>query len=117
MKNIPNEISTSNRSKLHIEIDSRPTEIDQVERVITQLEIERQALQREEDAASRERLSNIEEQIAALREKSSGMKAKWQAEKDVIEKIKANKGQLEELKIQADQAQRAGDYNKASEIL
>ena len=103
-------------SKLRIEIDSLPTEIDQIEREITQLEIERQALQREEDAISKERLGKIEKEMSALREKSSGMKAKWQSEKDVIEKIRTNKAKVEELKLEADQYERAGDFAKVAEI-
>jgi ATP-dependent Clp protease ATP-binding subunit ClpB len=103
-------------SKLRIEIDSLPTEIDEIERGITQLEIERQALQREEDAISKERLSKIEKEMSTLREKSSGMKAKWQSEKDVIEKIRTNKAKVEELKTEADQYERAGDFAKVAEI-
>ena len=103
-------------SKLRIEIDSLPTEIDQIEREITQLEIERQALQREDDAISKDRLSKIERDMSALREKSSGMKAKWQSEKDVIEKIRTNKAKVEELKVEADQYERAGDFGKVAEI-
>ncbi|HZS47452.1 MAG TPA: ATP-dependent chaperone ClpB [Blastocatellia bacterium] len=103
-------------SKLRIEIDSLPTEIDQIEREITQLEIERQALQREDDPVSKERLSKIEREMSALREQSSGMKAKWQSEKDVIEKIRTNKAKIEELKVEADQLERAGDFGKVAEI-
>jgi ATP-dependent Clp protease ATP-binding subunit ClpB len=103
-------------SRLRIEIDSLPVEIDQVEREITQLEIERQALQREEDAASKARLKEIEMRIENLREQSSGMKAKWRNEKDIIERIRKAKEEIEQLKIQAEQYERAGDYNKVAEI-
>jgi ATP-dependent Clp protease ATP-binding subunit ClpB len=103
-------------SRLRIEIDSLPVEIDQVEREITQLEIERQALQREEDAASKSRLKEIEQRIENLREQSSGMKAKWRNEKDIIERIRKAKEEIEQLKIQAEQYERAGDYNKVAEI-
>ncbi len=103
-------------SRLRIEIDSLPQEIDQLEREIMQLEIERQALQREEDARSKARLHEIEQRIADLREKSSGMKAKWQSEKEIIEHIRTAKAEFEQLKLQLDQARNAGDLARASEI-
>jgi ATP-dependent Clp protease ATP-binding subunit ClpB len=103
-------------SRLRIEIDSLPVEIDQVEREITQLEIERQALQREEDAPSKARLKEIEERIENLREQSSGMKAKWRNEKDIIERMGKAKKEIEDLKVQAEQYERAGDYGKVAEI-
>ncbi|HYE65731.1 MAG TPA: ATP-dependent chaperone ClpB, partial [Pyrinomonadaceae bacterium] len=103
-------------SRLRIEIDSLPVEIDQLEREITQLEIERQALQRETDAASQSRLKEIEQRIADLRERSSGMKAKWRSEKDIIERIRKAKEEIEQLKVQAEQYERAGDYGKVAEL-
>jgi ATP-dependent Clp protease ATP-binding subunit ClpB len=103
-------------SKLRIEIDSLPTEIDEVEREIIQREIERQALMREEDAVSKERLAKVEKEVADLREKSGAMKAKWQSEKEIIEHVRAAKEQLEQLKVQAEQFERAGDYGKVAEI-
>jgi len=103
-------------SKLRIEIDSLPTEIDEVEREIIQREIERQALMREDDPVSRERLARVEKEIADQKEKSGAMKAKWQSEKEVIERIRAAKGEIEELKVQAEQFERAGDYGKVAEI-
>jgi ATP-dependent Clp protease ATP-binding subunit ClpB len=103
-------------SRLRIEIDSLPQEIDQVEREIMQLEIERQALQREEDVRSRNRLREIEQRIADLKEESSGMKAKWQSEKEHIEKMRTAKAELEQLKLQLDHARSAGDLARASEI-
>jgi ATP-dependent Clp protease ATP-binding subunit ClpB len=103
-------------SRLRIEIDSLPTEIDEVEREIIQREIERQALMREEDAVSKERLSKVEKEIADLKEKSGAMKAKWQSEKEVIERIRSKKEQMEQLKVQAEQFERAGDYGKVAEI-
>jgi ATP-dependent Clp protease ATP-binding subunit ClpB len=103
-------------SRLRIEIDSLPQEIDEVEREIMQLEIERQALQREEDDRSKFRLREIEQRIADLREKSSGMKAKWQSEKEHIEKMRTAKAELEQLRLQLDQARSAGDLGRASEI-
>jgi ATP-dependent Clp protease ATP-binding subunit ClpB len=103
-------------SRLRIEIDSLPQEIDQLEREIIQLEIERQALQREEDEKSKARLREIEQRIADLTETSSGMKAKWQSEKEAIEHMRKAKAQLEQLKLQLDQARNAGDLARASEI-
>jgi ATP-dependent Clp protease ATP-binding subunit ClpB len=103
-------------SRLRIEIDSLPQEIDVVERETMQLEIERQALQREEDDRSKKRLKEIEQRIADLREKSAGMKAKWQSEKEIIEHIRTAKAEMEQLKLQLDQARNAGDLGRASEI-
>ncbi len=103
-------------SKLRIEIDSLPTEIDEVEREIIQREIERQALMREDDQLSKDRLAKVEKEIADQREKSGAMKAKWQSEKEVIERIRSAKGQMEALKVQAEQFERAGDYGKVAEI-
>jgi ATP-dependent Clp protease ATP-binding subunit ClpB len=103
-------------SRLRIEIDSLPQEIDQLEREIIQLEIERQALQREDDEKSKARLKEIEQRIADLREKSSGMKAKWQSEKEAIDHMRTAKAELEKLRLQLDQARNAGDLGRASEI-
>jgi ATP-dependent Clp protease ATP-binding subunit ClpB len=103
-------------SRLRIEIDSLPQEIDEVERRIVQLEIERQALQRESDPESRERLERVEAEIAGLRERSSGMKAQWQSEKQVITDLREMKERLDELKVEAERATRTGDLNRAAEI-
>ncbi|HEY0545794.1 MAG TPA: ATP-dependent chaperone ClpB [Pyrinomonadaceae bacterium] len=103
-------------SRLRIEIDSLPQEIDELEREILQLEIERQALSREEDERSQARLKDIEQRIADLKEKSSGMKAKWQSEKEEIERMRAAKNELEQLRLQLDQARNAGDLTRAAEI-
>ena len=103
-------------SRLRIEIDSLPQEIDQLEREIIQLEIERQALQREEDEKSKLRLKEIEQRIANLKETSSGMKAKWQSEKEAIDHMRTAKAELEQLRLQLDQARNAGDLGRASEI-
>jgi ATP-dependent Clp protease ATP-binding subunit ClpB len=103
-------------SRLRIEIDSLPQEIDQLEREIIQLEIERQALQREEDEKSKTRLKEIEQRIADLKETSSGMKAKWQSEKEAIDHMRTAKAELEQLRLQLDQARNAGDLGRASEI-
>jgi len=103
-------------SRLRIEIDSLPQEIDVLERRITQLEIERQALQKETDRSAVERREEIEAELAELREKSQGMKAKWQAEKDVIGKIQELRSRADELRVEADRATRTGDLNRAAEI-
>ncbi|HEV8367407.1 MAG TPA: ATP-dependent chaperone ClpB [Pyrinomonadaceae bacterium] len=103
-------------SKLRIEIDSLPQDIDQLEREIIQLEIERQALQREEDDKSKGRLKEIEQRIADLKETSSGMKAKWQSEKEAIDHMRTAKAELEQLRLQLEQARNAGDLGRASEI-
>jgi ATP-dependent Clp protease ATP-binding subunit ClpB len=103
-------------SRLRIEIDSLPQEIDVLEREIMQLEIERQALQREEDERSKARLHDIEQRIADLKEKSSGRKAKWQSEKEHIERMRTAKAELEQLRLQLDQARNAGDLGRASEL-
>lgn len=103
-------------SKLRIEIDSMPTEIDEVERRIIQLEIEKQALKKETDKASLERLENIEKELADLKEKSTGLKARWQKEKEEIGKITAIKKKIEDTKLKAAQAERGGDLGKAAEL-
>jgi ATP-dependent Clp protease ATP-binding subunit ClpB len=103
-------------SRLRIEIDSMPQEIDEVERRITQLEIERQALQKEKDRASVERRQALERELADLREKSNAMKTQWQMEKETLGSVGKIKQQLEEARTQADQATRAGDLGKAAEI-
>jgi len=103
-------------SRLRIEIDSLPQEIDEVERRIVQLEIERQALQKEKDAVSKERRTAIEKQLAGLREASASMKAQWQNEKNALGDVGKIKQQVEEARIAADRATRAGDLGKAAEI-
>ena len=103
-------------SRLRIEIDSMPIEIDQVERRIKQLDIELHALSKEKDAASKERREAIEAELAELREQSAGMKAHWQAEKEAIGNIQALKEQIENQKIEAEQAERQGDLQKAAEL-
>src|SRR5918912_1210349 len=103
-------------SRLRIEIDSMPQEIDEVERRITQLEIERQALRKETDPASKERLTALERELAELRERASAMKAQWQAEKETLGKVGELKQQLEQLRVEAEQATRAGDLAKAAEL-
>jgi ATP-dependent Clp protease ATP-binding subunit ClpB len=103
-------------SRLRIEIDSMPTEIDVVERRIRQLEIERVALAKEEDEASRERLAKLDEELANLRERSDAMKAHWQAEKEAIGQIRTFKEELETRRGEADRYEREGDLTRAAEI-
>ena len=103
-------------SRLRIEIDSMPQEIDEVERRITQLEIERQALQKEKDKASVERREALERELAELREKSNAMKTQWQNEKETLGSVGKIKQQMEEARIQAEQATRSGDLGRAAEI-
>ena len=103
-------------SRLRIEIDSMPIEIDEVERRILQLEIERQALKREEDKASRDRLAQLEREIENLRETASGLKAHWQNEKESIQRIRSLKEKIESTKVEEQQAQRSGDLNRAAEL-
>ncbi len=103
-------------SRLRIEIDSLPQEIDEVERRITQLEIERQALQKEKDPGSVERREAIERELAELRERSNAMKAEWQREKESLGRVARLKQQIDEARTQAEQATRAGDLGTAAEL-
>ena len=103
-------------SRLRIEIDSMPQEIDEVERRIMQLDIERTALQKEKDRSAVERREQIERELAELREKSSGMKAQWQREKETLGAVGKIKQEIDQAKIEAEQATRKGDLAKAAEI-
>jgi ATP-dependent Clp protease ATP-binding subunit ClpB len=103
-------------SRLRIEIDSMPQEIDEVERRIMQLEIERTALKKEKDPASVERRETIERELAELKERSSAMKAQWQQEKDTLGAVGKIKQQIDQARVEAEQASRVGDLAKAAEI-
>ncbi len=103
-------------SRLRIEIDSLPQEIDEVERRIMQLDIERTALESEEDPEAVERRRRIEAELAELREQASGMKAAWQAEKAQIQRIRDLKAKIETLRVEAERATRVGDLARAAEI-
>jgi ATP-dependent Clp protease ATP-binding subunit ClpB len=103
-------------SRLRIEIDSMPIEIDEVDRRIKQLEIERMALQKEPDEASKQRLERLEQELADLRERSAGMIAHWQQEKERIDRIRALKSQIEETRGEFDRAERDGDLERAAEL-
>ena len=103
-------------SKLRIEIDSMPEEIDEIERKIMQLEIERQAIKRDEDPQSKKTLEGIDRQLAELKEQSGHLKAHWQNEKDVIQKLRDTKKTIEDTRLQEQLEERRGNYEKVSEI-
>ena len=103
-------------SKLRIEIDSMPTEIDEIQRRITQSEIEREALKKESDPASQERLQKLEAELGAMKEEITSMKVHWQSEKDVIQTIRSIKEAYEQLNIEEQQAEREGDLSRVAEI-
>ena len=103
-------------SRLKIELDSKPTEIDQLDRQIMQGEMERQALAKEKDTASRDRLATLEKELADLKEQSARLTAQFQAEKSEIDKSQAIQRQIDATKTELEQAQRRGELSKASEI-
>jgi len=101
---------------LRMEIDSLPTEIDEIERRIMQLEIERQAMRKESDAHSRERLKQIEKELGTLKEQSMALKGRWQTEKDAIGRIRKIKEEIDSLKSEEQRFERAGDLSRVAEI-
>jgi ATP-dependent Clp protease ATP-binding subunit ClpB len=103
-------------SKLRMEIDSMPAELDELERRIMQLEIEREALRKERDKASKERLAKLERELADLKEERGRLAAHWQQEKELIQQSRTLKEQQETVRLEIERAQRAGDYQKASEL-
>jgi ATP-dependent Clp protease ATP-binding subunit ClpB len=103
-------------SRLRIEIDSMPTEVDEVERRIRQLEIEREALKKEKDRASKDRLEKLERELADLNEENEELLAHWQNEKEAIRRIRELKEGIEELKYEEQKAEREGDLEKAAEV-
>jgi len=103
-------------SRLRIELDSMPLEIDTIDRKIIQLEIEKQSLKKDTDKAAKERRGKIEKELAELKSSMDQMKIHWSAEKDIIKKIQQIKSQVESLKIEEVNAQRQGDLAKAAEI-
>ena len=100
-------------SRLRLEMNSVPDEIDSLERRMRQLEIEREAIRREKDE---ERINQLTKEIEELKAKDSEMRAKWQGQRDLLKKIQANKDRIEQLKVEAQQAERQGDYGKVAEI-
>jgi ATP-dependent Clp protease ATP-binding subunit ClpB len=103
-------------ASLRIQIDSLPTEIDQLERRATQLEIEKQALKKEDDPNSRERLAVIDKELAEIREKSNTLKANWKKEKDMIARARELKERIEKLKIEEQAEERKGNLQRVAEI-
>ncbi len=103
-------------SKLRMEIDSMPVELDEVRRRIMQLEIEREALRKEKDKASRERLARLENDLADLKEQDTQLRSHWEQEKEAIQAGRQLKEQLERVRVEVEQAQRSGDYAVASEL-
>ncbi len=104
-------------AKLRIEIDSMPTAIDEIERKIKQLEIEKVALEKETDPKARERYQKILEQLEELRKEAEELKAQWLKEKEIIQNIRKLKERIDQLKIEAQQAERQGDLNRVAEII
>ncbi|WP_457574882.1 ATP-dependent chaperone ClpB [Desulfolithobacter sp.] len=103
-------------SRLRIEIDSMPTEIDELERKKIKMEIEIEALKKEKDEASRERLDKLHKELAELNDQLNAMKGQWQLEKDVIQRIRQIKSQIDEAHMEEQRAERAGDLSKVAEI-
>lgn len=104
-------------AKLRIEIDSMPTAIDEIERKIKQLEIEKVALEKETDPKAKERYQKIVEQLTELRREAEELKAQWLKEKEIIQNIRKLKEKIDQLKIEAQQAERQGDLNRVAEII
>jgi len=107
------DLMDESAARLRMEINSKPEEMELIERRILQLEIEREAIKREKDE---EKLARLSEELANLQENLNGMKAAWKQEKDVVESIQRCKAEMEELKFEAEQAERSGDYGKVAEI-
>ncbi len=103
-------------SRLRMQIDSKPQELDAIDRERMQLEIEREALKKEKDEASRARLAELEETLADLREQSMQLSSRWQAEKAAIQQVRASKERIDQLRVEIEQAERAYDLQKAAEL-
>ena len=103
-------------SRMRLEIDSMPAELDEVERKIMQLQIEREALKKEKDKASKERLERLERELAELEEQRNSMRVQWQMEKNAIQEIRDTKERIEQVNYEIERAQRQGDYARASEL-
>jgi ATP-dependent Clp protease ATP-binding subunit ClpB len=103
-------------ARLRTEIDSMPSELDEITRRIMQLEIEREALKKENDAASRERLAKLEKDMADLKTQAAALRAQWQMEKEAIATIRSLKKEIEQVKIEVEQAERSYDLNRAAEL-
>src|SRR3954465_3702598 len=103
-------------SKLRMEMTSLPVELDETERRIMQLEIEREALRKEKDAASRERLENLEKELADLKEKRDALRSRWEGEREPLQEIADLRSQIDQTKVEIEQASRAYDLNRAAEL-
>ncbi len=103
-------------SRLRMEIDSKPAELDEVDRRIMQLEIEREALKRENDKASRERLKDLEKELADLEERQRALRTKWEQEKSAIQAVRETKEEIDQVRHRIEEAQRVQDYERASEL-
>jgi ATP-dependent Clp protease ATP-binding subunit ClpB len=103
-------------AKLRVEIDSMPTELDEISRRVMQLEIEREALKKEKDAASKQRLEKLEKELADLKTQADALKARWQTEKQAVQKLRGLREQIEQTKIEIEKAEREYDLNRAAEL-
>jgi ATP-dependent Clp protease ATP-binding subunit ClpB len=103
-------------SKLRMEMTSLPVELDETERRIMQLEIEREALRKEKDAASRERLDNLEKELADLKEKRDALRSRWEGERETLQRVADLREQIDQTKVEIEQASRAYDLNRAAEL-
>ncbi len=103
-------------ARLRMEIDSKPAELDVIDRHVIQLEIEREALKKERDKASKERLKKLEREMADLKEESQGLRARWEQEKGFIQEIRSVQQEMEELKLEIEHAERRNDYAAAAEL-
>ena len=104
-------------SRLRMQIDSSPQEIDELERIVRRLEIEEIALQKESDAASAQRLEHLREELADQRERLGEMKARWENEKAEVNKVQSAKEELERLRNESEIAEREGDYAKVLSLI
>jgi ATP-dependent Clp protease ATP-binding subunit ClpB len=103
-------------SRIRMEIDSMPVELDEIERRILQLEIEREALKKETDEGSKSRLQALEKELADLKERSAGLKARWEQEKAALGEVSSIKEQIDRVRTEIEQAERAYDYNRAAQL-
>ena len=103
-------------ARLRLEIDSKPADLDQIDRQVMQLEIEREALKQEKDKASKERLRKLEQELANLKEQSGGLRARWEQEKAIIQELQDIQKQMEALNIEIEQAERNNDYAGAAKL-
>ncbi|MCW5978062.1 MAG: ATP-dependent chaperone ClpB [Bryobacteraceae bacterium] len=103
-------------AKLRTEIDSMPVELDEIHRRSMQLEIEREALKKETDAASKERLQKLEKELAELKSEGAALQARWQAEKESVQRLRSLREQMEQTRLEIEQAERAYDLNRAAEL-